>query len=132
MNHCILGLCKWVINIMNFNSIWKVVEPKRKALNKANNELSAARNKLTELRNMIKVKYNYYINNDAVLYYYWLWFQELERQQQILTDDFDRAVAEKTNCQIQARETASRIDKANRLVNGLASENNRWKDNVIT
>jgi len=56
----------------------------------------------------------------------------LERKQQILTDEFDRAVAEKTNCQIQADETASRIDKANRLVNGLASEKNRWKDNVFT
>jgi len=54
----------------------------------------------------------------------------LERKQQILTDEFDGAVAEKIMCQNQADETASRIDLANRLVNGLASENVRWKESV--
>ncbi|XP_025202252.1 dynein beta chain, ciliary-like, partial [Melanaphis sacchari] len=103
------GLCKWVINIMKFNNVWQVVEPKRKARDQANEELSAARNKLMELRNMII---------------------ELERKQKILTDEFDGAVAEKTNCQNQADETSMRIDLANRLVNGLASENVRWKESV--
>jgi len=42
---------------MKFNNVWQVVEPKRKARDQANEELSAARNKLTELRNMIIVKY---------------------------------------------------------------------------
>jgi len=54
----LIGLCAWVINIMKFNNVWQVVEPKRKARDQANEELSAARNKLTELRNMIIVKYN--------------------------------------------------------------------------
>lgn len=51
----IQGLCAWVINIMKFNNVWQVVEPKRKARDQANNELNAARNKLMELRNMINV-----------------------------------------------------------------------------
>lgn len=59
-------------------------------------------------------------------------FQELERKQKILTDEFNSAVAEKTKCQNQADETASRIDLANRLVNGLASENVRWKESIST
>lgn len=42
---------------MKFNDVWQVVEPKRKARDQANEELNAARNKLTELRNMIIVKY---------------------------------------------------------------------------
>lgn len=54
----------------------------------------------------------------------------MERKQKILTDEFDGAVAEKTECQNQADETAMRIDLANRLVNGLASENVRWKESV--
>lgn len=56
--------------------------------------------------------------------------QELEKKQKILTDEFDNAVAEKTRCQNQADETVCRIDLANRLVNGLASENVRWKESV--
>lgn len=49
------GLCAWVINIMKFNTVWEIVEPKRIARDKANNDLSAARSKLLELRNMINV-----------------------------------------------------------------------------
>ncbi|VVC32244.1 Hypothetical protein CINCED_3A002285 [Cinara cedri] len=105
------GLCAWVINIMKFNNVWQIVEPKRKARDQANEELSAARVKLMEIRNMIN---------------------ELERKQKVLTDEFDGAVAEKTMCQNQADETALRIDLANRLVNGLASENVRWKESVST
>lgn len=48
---------------MKFNNVWQVVEPKRKLLDEATNELNAARTKLTELRYMITVKYNYSINN---------------------------------------------------------------------
>lgn len=43
---------------MKFDAVWQVVEPKRRARDLANNELSAARAKLTELRNMIMVNYN--------------------------------------------------------------------------
>ncbi|XP_050529246.1 dynein beta chain, ciliary-like [Daktulosphaira vitifoliae] len=103
------GLCAWVINIMKFYDVWQVVEPKRRARDQATEELNAARNKLTELRNMII---------------------GLERKQKVLTDEFESAVAEKIKCQNQADETAMRIDLANRLVNGLASENVRWKESV--
>lgn len=43
---------------MKFNNVWQVVEPKRKARDQANEELSAARAKLTELRSMINVRTN--------------------------------------------------------------------------
>lgn len=42
---------------MKFNEVWQVVEPKIRARDKANEELTSARNKLKELRNMINVKY---------------------------------------------------------------------------
>lgn len=52
---------------MKFNNVWQVVEPKRKARDQANEELSAARSKLMELRNMIIVKFNSMIN--YIIYY---------------------------------------------------------------
>ena len=39
-------------------------------------------------------------------------------------------MADKLACQSEAEKTAETIDLANRLVNGLASENQRWKDTV--
>lgn len=48
----------------------------------------------------------------------------------ILTKKFEDAVADKLKCETEAEKTAETIDLANRLVNGLASENQRWKDTV--
>ncbi|KAI5737115.1 hypothetical protein M8J76_010191 [Diaphorina citri] len=85
-------------------------EPKRKALAAANAELAAASQKLAELKAKIA---------------------SLEATLQELTDKFDAAVKEKLFCQNQAEECAEKIDLADRLVNGLASENVRWKDSVL-
>ena len=49
------GLCSWVVNIVNFYVVFCDVEPKRKALAKANAELSAAREKLAKIKAKIKV-----------------------------------------------------------------------------
>lgn len=103
------GLCAWVINILKFYDVFVVVEPKRKALQKANQELSDARNKLAELNHKLGL---------------------LEEQLNILKADFDEAINAKLKCQAEADATALMIDLANRLVNGLASEKVRWKELV--
>ncbi|KAH9636656.1 hypothetical protein HF086_003474 [Spodoptera exigua] len=50
------GLCSWVINIVKFYEVYVVVEPKRRALNAANAELQAARDKLAFLTDQIAPK----------------------------------------------------------------------------
>lgn len=57
--------------------------------------------------------------------------QSLEETLKELTDKFNAAVSEKLFCQNQAGECAEKIDLADRLVNGLASENVRWKESVL-
>ncbi|RZC39341.1 MT, DHC N2, AAA 7, DHC N1 and/or AAA 9 domain containing protein [Asbolus verrucosus] len=103
------GLCAWVINILKFYDVFVVVEPKRKALQKANAELSEARAKLAELNEKLT---------------------NLEGQLAILKADFEEATAAKMKCQAEADATTQMIDLANRLVNGLASENIRWRELV--
>ena len=104
------GLCAWVINIIKFYEIYIVVEPKRVALNVANQELFGAQSTL----NKLKAKLN-----------------SLEEQLGKLKSDFEKAKDEKTKCQAEADATASSISLANRLVHGLASENIRWRDSVF-
>lgn len=53
---------------MKFNNVWQVVEPKRKARDQANEDLSSARAKLTELRNMINVMNNNMLINYDILF----------------------------------------------------------------
>lgn len=49
------GLCSWAINIVNFYKVFCDVEPKRRALAKANAELAAARERLAKVKAKIKV-----------------------------------------------------------------------------
>ncbi|CAG9135931.1 unnamed protein product [Plutella xylostella] len=103
------GLCAWVINIIKFFEVFCDVEPKRKALAAANAELAAATEKLKSIKSKVA---------------------SLEEQLATLTADFEKATAEKLKCQQEADATNRTIQLANRLVNGLASENVRWAEAV--
>nr|XP_026486610.1 dynein beta chain, ciliary [Vanessa tameamea] len=103
------GLCAWVINIIKFYEVFCDVEPKRKALAAANAELAAATEKLKSIKSKVA---------------------SLEEKLATLTADFEKATAEKLKCQQEADATNRTIQLANRLVNGLASENVRWAEAV--
>ncbi|KAK9500353.1 hypothetical protein O3M35_001633 [Rhynocoris fuscipes] len=103
------GLCAWVINIMKFHEVWMVVLPKKKAEAAAKAELLQAQNRLAEIDERIS---------------------KLEEQLKVLTAQFEEALGEKQACEAEEEKTLQAIDLANRLVNGLASENTRWKDTV--
>ncbi|KAJ8945230.1 hypothetical protein NQ318_011210 [Aromia moschata] len=103
------GLCSWVINILKYYDVFVVVEPKRRALSQANKDLSEARGKLQELNEKLNA---------------------LEKQLGSLRAEFEEATNAKLKVQAEADATATMIDLANRLVNGLASENVRWRELV--
>ena len=85
------------------------MEPKRQALNAANDQLNAAMEKL----NQLKVK-----------------ITGLEQALSKLQAEFEKATQAKLKCQKEADLTNKTINLANRLVGGLASENVRWADAV--
>lgn len=103
------GLCSWVINILKYYEVFCDVAPKRMALNKANAELQAAKDKLNAVEKKVS---------------------DLQAQLKILTDEFDAAAAAKAKCEQEAQQTAYTINLANRLVGGLSSEKIRWTDSV--
>ncbi|KAF2355262.1 Dynein heavy chain domain [Trinorchestia longiramus] len=103
------GLCSWVINIIRFYEVYCDVEPKRKALEAANAELSAAQLRLAGITAKIK---------------------DLEEELARLQAEYSKATAEKQKCQEEADATTRIITLANRLVGGLASEKVRWGEAV--
>ncbi|CAG5123335.1 unnamed protein product, partial [Candidula unifasciata] len=103
------GLCSWVINIVKYYEVYCTVEPKRIALNQANAELAAAREKLRLIKNKVA---------------------ELEETLAKCQAEFEKATAEKLRCQHEAETTAKTIELANRLVGGLESENVRWAESI--
>lgn len=54
----------------------------------------------------------------------------LEEQFGKLMKKYNTAMSEKRKCEMEVQKTAEGIDLANRLVNGLASENTRWRHSV--
>ncbi|XP_018058898.1 PREDICTED: dynein heavy chain 9, axonemal [Atta colombica] len=103
------GLCSWVKNIMVFHYINENVKPLRAALAEANAELKAAMDNLNSLKDRLA---------------------ELQKVLDVLSEKMNVALAEKQKCQEEADATAFVIDLANRLINGLASENIRWAETV--
>ena len=103
------GLCSWVINILLYYEVYCDVAPKRMALNKANADLQAARDKLAAVEKKVT---------------------DLQAQLKILTDEFDQAAQAKAKCEQDAQQTAYTINLANRLVGGLSSEKIRWTESV--
>ena len=71
------GMCSWVINIVKFYEVFCFVEPKRRSLEAANAELTAAREKETAIKAKVKL---------------------LEATLCQLTEQFERANNEKRNC----------------------------------
>ena len=103
------GLCSWVINVVRYYEVYCDVEPKRNALKAANEQLREAKERLEGIVNTV-------IRLEATL--------------KDLTSQYEEAVDEKVRCQESADKTNKIISLANRLVNGLASENVRWGKSV--
>ena len=102
------GLCSWVINIPVYYVVFCDVAPKRNALNKANAELQAAKDKLNAVERKVA---------------------DLQAQLKILTDQFDEAMAAKA----KARPTLSKRPTRSSWpidLTCLSSEKIRWTETV--
>lgn len=105
------GLAKWVIGIVGYNEVYLMVEPKIRAVRDSEKALAEAQMEVDELEAKV----------DA-----------LEEALMKVKEKQDEAEAEKKRCQDEADNTAHQIDLAYRLVNGLQSENVRWRDLIYS
>lgn len=105
------GLAKWVVGIVGYNEVYLLVEPKIRAVRESEKALSEAQAEVDELEAKCEAL------EGALM--------EIKAKQ-------DEADAEKKKCQDEADKTASQIDLAYRLVNGLQSENVRWRELIFS
>jgi dynein heavy chain len=105
------GICDWVNNITMYYDVVESVEPKRKAVREAQEQLRAANEKKAEM--------------DALV-------AKLNAELAILQADFQKAMDEKQAAEDEANRCARRLDLAQRLVNALGSESERWSTAIIT
>jgi len=99
------NLCAFVVNIFAYNRIYIKVEPLMMRLDQANAEEAEATGKKDEALAKVAV---------------------LNANLEALQRTFEEANKKKQDAENFAKACNDRLDLANRLVNGLASENDRW------
>ena len=103
------GLCDFLLNIVAYYDIVVTVEPKRKALKQAQDDLENANTKLAA------------VNAEVA---------DLEAKLAVLVADFDKVVAEKNAVVAEGERLQTKLGLAQRLMAALGSEQERWAVNV--
>ncbi|ETN24826.1 hypothetical protein PPTG_01014 [Phytophthora nicotianae INRA-310] len=104
-NSAAAGLCAWVINIVAYYDAIVVVEPKKRALEEANEKLRVANERLELVNQKVAA---------------------LEEKLSILTEEFDKINNEVLDAVAQLERGKLRMELARRLANALGSESERW------
>ena len=110
-NKAAAGLCSFVKNIVMYYDVVVTVEPKRRALAQANDQLEAANSQLQGVQALVA---------------------DLESKLATLTADLNAANLEKQDALDAVEKGQRKLDLAQRLTNALASENVRWAENIVT
>jgi len=103
------ALCVFLHNIVMYYDIVVTVEPKRKALKQAQDDLEQANTKLAEVNAHVA---------------------DLEAKLAVLVADFDKVVAEKNAVVAEGERLQTKLGLAQRLMAALGSEQERWAVNV--
>lgn len=104
-SQALVGLCTWAAAMSDYHKQSKIVKPKLLLLETKQNELQEAQDQLASAE------------------------QELERVNAIkeaLRRKFEEANGKKIRLEENAAMTKAKMDKANRLINSLADNKNRW------
>jgi len=109
-NKAAAGLCAFVVNICLYHEVVTTVEPKRKALAEANEQLNEANETLR-------------IVNEKVA--------ALEEKLAKLTAELNQANKDKQDALDSVERGQRKLDLAQRLTSALAAENVRWAENVV-
>lgn len=100
------SLCKWVLAIILYDQAVKVVEPKQRALEKAEKELRLATEKLNEKKSELR---------------------DVENLIAQLIRQHEDAEVKKKDLTLQYEDCLRRLEVAERLLRDLAGENTRWE-----
>ncbi|KAE9226456.1 Dynein beta chain, flagellar outer arm [Phytophthora fragariae] len=103
------NLCVWVVNIISFHQVFVRVKPLMDTLEKARQTKADADSELAAVQKLVV---------------------EVEGQLNMLQASFRDATNEKAKVEAEAQACQERLSLAERLVNGLASENERWSHEI--
>lgn len=102
-------LCSWLVNIIEFNRIFKEVKPLKEMCDSATQELEIKQAQLAVIKEKVRL---------------------LNEKVNILKKALEEAEAKKAKVEAEANMCLAKLSSAETLVNGLSGENKRWGENV--
>ncbi|XP_052104325.1 dynein axonemal heavy chain 2-like isoform X7 [Mytilus californianus] len=103
------SLCMWVRAMEVYGRIYRVVEPKKQRLHAAQSQLKEKQDALSEAKAKLA---------------------EVEAKMAQLKKEYDEKLAQKEELKRKAEYTEMMLDRAGKLVEGLAGERIRWEETV--
>eukprot|EP00961_Rhodomonas_salina_P116295 1565078-Rhodomonas_salina.1 len=103
------GLLKWVYAMVNYYNVAKEINPMRNAVKKAEQELTKAQKDLTKVKKELL---------------------ELSETLDELKQGLEKATAEKEDLKQSADRMQRQLTAAEKLINGLGSEQTRWAEDI--
>eukprot|EP01028_Stygiella_incarcerata_P006524 TRINITY_DN2668_c0_g1_i2.p1 TRINITY_DN2668_c0_g1~~TRINITY_DN2668_c0_g1_i2.p1 ORF type:complete len:4588 (-),score=1267.00 TRINITY_DN2668_c0_g1_i2:3353-17116(-) len=103
------ALCKWVHAMENFGRVFKDVAPKRSRLANTMQELEKKEKQLRESRERLA---------------------EITKKVQELSERYEKSIHEKEALRKDAEELELKLSRAEKLVNGLSGERERWQESL--
>ncbi|XP_076323890.1 dynein axonemal heavy chain 2-like [Tachypleus tridentatus] len=104
------SLCMWVRAMEVYGKVYRIVEPKRQRLYTAESQLAEKQAALSEAKNKLL---------------------ELNDKIETLKYQYEEKLAQKEELRNKAETLVIKLDRADKLVDGLASEKVRWEENVM-
>lgn len=103
------SLCMWVRAMEMYGRIYRVVEPKKLKLNAAMSQLKEKQDALAEAKRKLA---------------------EVEANMATIRQNYDDRISQKEELRRNAEQTEMMLDRAGKLVSGLAGEKERWENTV--
>ena len=103
------SLCMWVCAMEVYGRVYRVIEPKRQRLSQATRRLEKTQAELAEAKARL---------------------QEVQDRIEDLKKQYDEKLARKEELRKSAELTELKLERAGKLVSGLAGERERWKASV--
>ncbi|KAJ6667676.1 hypothetical protein lerEdw1_015997 [Lerista edwardsae] len=103
------SICQWVRAMHKYHFVAKAVEPKRQALREAEEDLQATQKVLDEAKERLR---------------------EVEEGIAQLQAKYKGTLATKEELEMKCDQCEQRLNRADKLINGLADEKVRWQDTV--
>ena len=104
------GVCVWVTNITVYYDVFVMVEPKKAAVAEMTKKLEEANAKKQEMEDLVA---------------------DLTAKLNVLQAEFDKVMKTKKDAEDEAAACFRKLDLAQRLVNALGSESERWSASII-